>query len=373
LRACIVSPEFFRWGVHGGFGFVAWTLGRKLVERGVDVCVVTPKRKGQRLREEVDGVKVIGYDACRGYPYPVRAVASRLRSREAYRGADADIYHSQAVSFNTLAAETAAPDRLHLITFQDPYDVEEWRKIEEVEPLYRMRPVQWARIRAERLIQAEACRRADGLYTQAGFLAPRAQKLFKLKEPPEFLPNPVPIPKKPAEKSDEPTVCFLARWDPQKRVELFLNLAQKLPHVRFIAMGRGHDLSKDTALRRAYGGLPNLELTGFVSEEEKSRILGTSWALVNTSVREALPVSFLEALAHETPIISGENPDGLTERYGYHVSGSDYVSAIHRMLRDPDRRRKGAEGRRHVKRVHDADTVADLHLRVYRRHLEGQA
>ncbi len=58
--------------------------------------------------------------------------------------------------------------------------------------------------------------------------------------------------------------------------------------------------------------MPNLRLTGFVTEEEKSRILASSWALMNTSVREALPVSFLEALAHKTPIISGEDPDGLT-------------------------------------------------------------
>lgn len=373
MRVCIVSPEFFHWGVHGGFGYVTWTLGRKLAERGVEVYVVTPKRKGQRPCEEVDGVKVMGYDDCHGYPYPARAVASRLRSRDAYREADADIYHSQAASFNTLAAETAAPDRLHLITFQDPYDQEEWRRIAEVEPRYRTGPAQWARMRAERLIQAEACRRADGLYAQARFLATRAQRLFNLKATPGFLPNPVPVPERTPEKSSEPTVCFLARWDPQKRVELFLSLARRLPQVRFIAMGRGHNPPRDAALRRAYGGAPNLELTGFVSEEEKSRVLGESWALVNTSVREALPVSFLEALAHGTPIISGENPDGLTERYGYRVEGGDYESAIHRMLRDPERLRKGAEGRSHVKRVHDADRVADLHVKVYRRHREGRA
>jgi len=364
-----VSPEFFHWGIHGGFGYVTWTLGRKLVERGVEVYVVTPKRKGQRPREEVDGVNVIGYD--HGRSHPIGSVTSRLRSRWAYREADADIYHSQAVSFNTLAAETAAPDRVHIITFQDPYDVEEWKRIAEVEPRYRMSPAQWARITAERRIQSEACWRADGLYTQARFLAPRAMRLFNLKKPPGLLPNPVPVPGRTPEKSSEPTVCFLARWDPQKRVELFLSLARRLPQVRFIAMGRAHDPVRDAQLRAAYGGAPNLKLTGFITEEEKSRVLGESWALVNTSVREALPVSFLEALAHETPIISGENPDGLTERYGYLVEGGDYEAAVRRMLRDPDRGIKGAEGRQYVKRTHEADRVADLHIKVYRRHLEG--
>jgi glycosyltransferase involved in cell wall biosynthesis len=93
---------------------------------------------------------------------------------------------------------------------------------------------------------------------------------------------------------------------------------------------------------------------------------------VNTSVREALPVSFLEALAHETPIVSGENPEGLTRRYGYHVAGDDYASALKTMLEDPSRVRKGREGRRMVREVYEADRVADLHLKVYRRHLEGE-
>jgi glycosyltransferase involved in cell wall biosynthesis len=367
-----VSPEFFHWGVHGGFGYVTWTLGRKLAERGVDVYVVTPKRKGQHPKEEVDGVKVIGYETRHEYPYPMKAVASRLRSREAYREADADIYHSQAVSFNTLAAETAAPSRLHLITFQDPYDWEEWRRIAQVEPRYRMSPMQCARIMAERCILTEACRRADGLYAQARFLSGRAMRLFKLREPAAFLPNPVPVPEKVTAKSDQPTVCFLARWDPQKRVELFLRLARRFPDVRFIAMGQGHDPQTDVGLREAYRGTLNLTMTGFVSEELKSRVLTESWALVNTSVREALPVSFLEALAHETPIVSGEDPDGLTRSYGYHVAGDDYASALKTMLEDPNRGRKGREGRRLVKEVYEADRVADLHLKVYRRHLEGR-
>jgi glycosyltransferase involved in cell wall biosynthesis len=180
------------------------------------------------------------------------------------------------------------------------------------------------------------------------------------------------VPARVAPKSDQPTVCFLARWDPQKRVELFLRLARRFPEVKFIAMGKGHDLEVDARIRRAHEGTPNLTMTGFVSEAEKGRILGESWALVNTSVREALPVSFLEALAHGTPIISGEDPDGITSRYGYPAAGGDYASALRAMLGDPGRARKGREGRRMVAAVHEADRVADLHIRVYEGHLEAR-
>ncbi len=123
-------------------------------------------------------------------------------------------------------------------------------------------------------------------------------------------------------KADTPTVCFLARWDPQKRVEVFFELAEMFPEVEFIAMGRSHDIEADARLRKWCEGIPNLSCPGFVSEEEKSRILEKSWALVNTSVREALPISFLEALAHETPILSGEDPDGLTSSRTATASGT---------------------------------------------------
>jgi len=39
-------------------------------------------------------------------------------------------------------------------------------------------------------------------------------------------------------------------------------------------------------------GLKDLEIKGFVSEEEKSRILSKCWILCLPSVREELPIAF---------------------------------------------------------------------------------
>lgn len=372
MKVCFVSPEFFHWGVHGGFGYVTWTLSRELAKQGHDITVVTPRRKGQQREETVDGVKVLGYPPPAQGLYPLNAVASRLKSLDYYREADADIYHSEAVSLNTLAAQHAAPDRKHIITFQDPYDRHEWSRIAEVMPQYRSSPAQTLRVRTERVLLTRACRNADALYSQARFLVPRARDLFSLPCDPMLLPNPVPIRGGFVEKSSEPSVCFLARWDPQKRVELFFKLAEEFPGVRFIAMGHSHDPEQDAALRERYGGVPNLTLTGFVSEESKAFILGSCWALVNTSVREALPVSFLEALAQRAPIVSGENPDGLTERYGYPVERGDYSSALRQMLTDDDRGRKGAQGHRYIIENHSLGDVVNQHIKAYERVLEGE-
>jgi glycosyltransferase involved in cell wall biosynthesis len=357
--------------VHGGFGYLTRSISTSLASRGFDVSVVTRRRKGQLCVESIDGVKVYGYKAYGGYPQVFSALASRVSSLEIYRLVDSDIYHSQAVSYNTLAAQYAETDKLHIITFQDPYDLNEWRRISKVDSRYKLTIPHRIGIELERRILSRACKRADALYSQAHFLVEKACKLYKISRRIGFLPNPVNLPKGSCVKSDTPMVCFLARWDPQKRVEIFFELARLFPSVRFVAMGRGHDLLNDNELRKKYRKVPNLELTGFVSEETKSRVLAESWALINTSIREALPVSFLEALAHKTTIISGENPDNLTVNYGYLVHGNDFVSAVQRLLVDTKREEKGEKGRRLIEKVYESSKVVDQHVRVYEELSEG--
>ena len=58
---------------------------------------------------------------------------------------------------------------------------------------------------------------------------------------------------------------------------------------------------------------------GHVDGNEKLQYLRRAKVLVNTSIHEALPVSFLEALAAGTLIVSCRNPEGLTESFGRFV------------------------------------------------------
>ncbi len=364
MRVCLVCPEVFSWGVYGGFGFLTRLLARNLVERGVEVSVVTRRMSGQGRVEELEGATVLGYShgglGPRGW----------VEAFQFLRRVDADLYHSQAISYNTYVALRAAPAGKHVVTFQDPYNYEEWRRISQVAPEFGSSLHKaWERVEAWFL--GHTCRMVDGLYAQARFLVPRAMRHFRLRQPPKVLPNPVPIPREPPGKSEAPTVCFLARWDPQKRVELFLELARRFPEVRFIAMGRSHNPRVDAALRRRYGGVENLWLTGFVGEDEKQRILANSWALVNTSVREALPISFLEAFAAGTPVISGEDPDGLVSRFGFKVQGMDYGEGIKWLLESDEWLEKGGRARRYVEENHEEGLVADLHIREYGRVLGG--
>lgn len=365
MRVCFVSPEYFSWGVYGGFGYLTKTLGSELADRGLDISVVTARRTGQKEVEVVDGVTVYGYPVNHNHRGLMRSLTSRLNSLPYYKMASSEVYHSEAVSYGTIIAQKAVPNAKHIITFQDPYDLREWKRISLVDTRYRLTTRFKIRLKIENMVLSRACNCAFRLYSQARFIIPKAITLFNLNSKPVLLPNPVSIPRKRMIKADTPTVCFLARWDPQKRVELFLGLARRFAEVTFIAMGRSHDPLKDRELREKYSGVPNLVLTGFVSEEEKSLILEKSWGLVNTSIREALPVSFLEALAHETPIISGEDPDGLTSRYGFKVKNDNYAEELRRLIESKDRVKKGRMGRKYVERVHELDKVVGQHIKIY--------
>ncbi len=147
------------------------------MKRGHEACVVTPRRKGQKNVEDVDGVTVYGFDPYSDSPFPVNAIQSRRDSLKYYRRADAEIYHNQAISYNTYAAHLATPEKKHVLTFQDPYDQHEWRRIAKVEPRFgSMSHI--LRVEAEIRFLARTCKMMDTLYTQAHFLVPKVKTLY---------------------------------------------------------------------------------------------------------------------------------------------------------------------------------------------------
>jgi glycosyltransferase involved in cell wall biosynthesis len=147
--------------------------------------------------------------------------------------------------------------------------------------------------------------------------------------------------------------------DPQKRYWLFFELARQFPEIRFIAMGKPNILYEDRYKKIVgkYVGLPNLEIKGFVSEEEKRSILDKCWITVLPSVREGLPIAMLEALAHRCALLSSVNPDGLTERFGYWARNDDFAEGLKWLLESDRWRDLGEEGYKYVRATHDLEKV----------------
>jgi glycosyltransferase involved in cell wall biosynthesis len=187
-----------------------------------------------------------------------------------------------------------------------------------------------------------------------------------------FLPNPGSMTPRDVRKSERPTVVFLARLDPYKRPWLFAELARHFPHVEFRFLGQSHFTGP-----RAWkpeGLAPNVRFLGHVGEDEKMRLLSEAWVLINTSVHEGLPLSFLEALACGTPLLSCVNTGFVVSRYGIYTgrfegSGMDGINAFRQglqaLLGDPNLRRElGGNGRAWVQSTHSREAFLAAFFRL---------
>lgn len=360
MKICLICVEIFEWGKYGGFGRATRMLGRELVRRGIEVCVVTPRRRGQRPVEQLDGMTVYGFPMY--FPWTM----SRL-----FTLCDADIYHSQQPSFGTYLALEAMPRKRHIATFRDPKDREDWR-IEFERPSAGKLQVALNWIYEERLGVRSAIRRLDGLYCAACCLNHKLRQKYGFSSDLDTLPTPVAL-RSDAVKSPTPTVCFASRWDRRKRPQIFFDLAKQFPQVEFIAAGRSRDKAWERYLRETYSGVPNLKLVGFVDQFRSSSlsdILASSWVLVNTAAREGLPTAFLEALAHKCAILSHVNPDDVASRFGYHAKDDDFTRGLSALLERNAWREKGEVGYEYVHDNFELGSVIDKHMAVYQALLE---
>lgn len=356
MKICFISSEIFAWGKYGGFGRATRMLGRELARRGHEVTAVVPMRGEQAPVEELDGIKVLGF--------------SRSRPWEAtplYRQVDADVYHSQQPTLNTYFAMRAMPSRRHVITSRDPKDLRDWWLEIRAPSKSRMASLMSYAYEGSPLVR-RAVKRSDGVYYAARFLEPKVRRVYRSTRELGFLPTPVEVPADPPVKAETPTVCFVARWDRRKRPELFFELAQGNPSVRFIALGRSQDPTWETSLRERFGGVPNLEMVGFINQftsDRLSAILSRCWILINTATREGLPTSFLEALAHRCALLSYLDPEETTSRFGFHAREGELARGLAYLLERDRWRERGELGFRYVSEHYELNSSVDRHLRVY--------
>ena len=162
-------------------------------------------------------------------------------------------------------------------------------------------------------------------------------------------------------KATRPLVVSLARLDPTKRPWVLAALAERFPAVDFVFMGQSH--FRGPGSWKARNLPPNVRVLGHVQEAEKTELLSSAWLHVSTSIHEGLSVSFLEALACETPLVACVDPEGLVSKFGVFVgtypgTGLEALPAMERavsdLLSDADRRaRLGAQGRAWVSTTHN--------------------
>lgn len=363
MKILLVADEYFSWGVYGGFGAFSRKLGKELVKAGLEVDAIV--QKISPLQKPVGCIEVIEGVQVKTLP---RKKPQKHRLRDLYV-TNADIIHSQCGMYDTyLAFKKNSANKI--ITVQDLRTNKEQNSLLKLEKFsrYPWYKAAWARYVRSRY--KKAMEMSDIVACQAKILFPKVNEIFGV-EKPVLLPNFIDIPKRRIKKSDNPSIVWLARLDPIKQPEICFKFAESTPNVDFYILGSSHELyggeNRDKYFKNKYRNVKNLHFLGFQTGEIKERILSEAWILINTSAYECLPVSFLEAMAHKCALLSTQNPDGYTEKFGAWVSDhSNFKSGLRRLLNNDCWLDKGKKGYDFVKVNHSTKVGVDRHISLYR-------
>ncbi len=359
MRICFITSELFIGKRRGGYGKLVRIVGRELVKRGFNVSVICWSEPGSKLITELDGMEILSYPYTLTTRSPLKHIIDYTKIIPLIKSVNADVYISIDCMVETYIAQKIMPNRKHVIWVQDPFDWRDYELLGSIDPNYKISRLRfWVNTK----LYSITYKKTDLILTQAKHYIPKIAKLYGVN--PDrviYLPNPVEyIPDEDSlAKSREPIVCFLGRMDPQKRYWLFFKLAREFPSIKFIAIGRPSLLYEELYKQvvRKHQGLENLKILGFVDERKKSEILAKSWILCLPSIREGLPLAFLEALAHKCALLSTVNPDNLTRRFGYYVKDSSLNEGLNKLLDNDTWRGKGEDGYAYVLKMHPLNKI----------------
>lgn len=124
------------------------------------------------------------------------------------------------------------------------------------------------------------------------------------------VPSIIEIEDREAKKTERLTVCWIGNIREGKRVEIFIEIAKRLPSYEFYMIGRIPDRYRWIKELN----ISNLKVLGELSYDETQEYLSKCWVYINTSEREreGFPNTFLESWVNRTLVITfGVDPDGI--------------------------------------------------------------
>lgn len=371
IKVGLIVDEFFGGAgtAFGGYVFLARRyIARYIPNEDIQIDVLLGRGKkyfsAQHFREDnVDLYKLpkIGF------------MARRWLEKMNY-----DIYFSIELTTNYILKYEPNPNKKLILWIQDPRPQYEWDEINTVklfpEKSYYNQDIydtvhDWNE--QKRVI----------FISQGYFLNQKARDLYRLPEniTIKYCPNPIDIDDnfdlKSLQKKNK--IIFLGRIESVKRGWLFCEIAERMPEYEFYVLGQTfREKKENSAVMQKYLSIPNLHFSGHVDGIEKEKYLMEAKILVNTSIHEALPISFLEALSYGTLLVSNRNPENLTEKFGIYVGevlgdGFDkvdlYTQAIRTLIENEQLRVKKAEAAiNYVKQVHNVpDFIKTIREIIY--------
>lgn len=336
IKIGLLVEEFFDkdLGGYGGYGMLARNyIARYLSNEEFEVEVIIGKNNSRESKVlERDGIKI--HYIPRGFSYKYDFFYRR-KMEKFFSENKFDIYLSIEMPKIALEIFRVEKDKKLILWLQDPRPQKDWEEIKslEISSEYESNLNYYKKIEKENIKILEKLYKENRLkvITQGKFLIEKARDLYKIPKDLEitYVPNPVEIQEKFDISKKKNSIIFLGRLDAVKRPWLYFEIAKKLPEYIFYVCGQSHEKTIMDPIIKKYSDIKNLKFLGHVTGVKKDEILSETKILVNTSIHEAIPVSFLEAISYGAKIVSCQNPDDITKNNGYYtgvILGEGYDS-----------------------------------------------
>lgn len=321
IKVGLLVEEFFDrdLGGYGGYGILARQyIGRYLPDEKIELEVIIGSNNKKETKTIIrDNIKIHYLPKNWSSKYDIDFLYLK-RVKEFFKKEKFDIYLSIEMSRIAYEVMRLEKDKKLILWVQDPRPKEDWEEIKTV-PMsseydsYINYYSKWEE-RIKKLLNKLNSEGRLKIISQGKYLMKKAKKLYTLPGETEmtYFPNPVEIEDNFSMKSKKNSIIFLGRLTGVKRPWIYYEVAKLLPEYTFYVCGQG-ELESD---EDKYKNVKNLKFMGHVSGKEKERLLQECKVLVNTSIHEAIPVSFLEAISYGLYIVSCQNPDDITSNYG---------------------------------------------------------
>jgi len=335
-RVALLVDEFFGgWDTAiGGYG----ALARKYIcqfipNEGIQIDLLLDVHGGAGVQQKLVDQTMI-----------YRLPANTLERQEWLDNQAFDLFLSIEMtrpSFDIIKEyETNAP---LLYWIQDPRDLTMYQS--RLRTVDRLKDGDWAYLNDVSIWIQELIKQKRVLFISQGLsLSMIARGMYQIPDtlPIRDLANPIEI--EFDYKLDDPPkrnkIIFLGRLEAQKRAWIFCEIAKAMPQYEFYvlgATGKGRNEVGNTKTLEAYRNsdgsakINNLRFTGHVDGDVKNSHIKTAKLLLNTSIWEGIPVSWLEALSYGTLIVSAFDRDNIVARFGTFVGevmgdGTDEMS-----------------------------------------------
>lgn len=188
----------------------------------------------------------------------------------------------------------------------------------------------------------------------AALLLSKADKEFekKITDNIKYIPNGIDLkvykaPKKrlPLNGPDTKTIVYVGRLDRRKGIDwlikAYASLIERMPNAYLIISGEGSQRNHLEQLVKDYK-LKNVHFSGYVSEEEKRRLMGHADVVCSPAMfGESFGIVLIEAMAMGAPVIGGRNSGYINVLTGHGRLGlvdakatEDFASRLELILTD---------------------------------------